>query len=580
MERYTKVALLGSGGMGDVWKVYDETLHCYWAMKCLKEDATNQQKQDFAREVELLTQLHHAAIPRIVERIHHGVIMDLIEGKPLSDYSDFISEEKLIDWAKQLLDILAHVHAQGILYLDLKPDNLMLDQNHRLHLIDFGIAQYACKSETRKCYGTIGYAPKEQYEPKRLDARSDIYAFGKTLIALHMQMRDVGMLAHMRAEDTTLSKGLQRIIRRCIHEQAHLRYASVKDIQNDLDHILHHEKNMHHHPNTNKQVKHLLSGLGIGFLMISIGCFYQHSCMQTSAYEGAMAKKDYALAITINRDIQEPYQRLYETIKTSHFSDYKQSETLEDAFLQSREDALMRMQEVRLSETVCEEAFLIEVLQDALLCRQSQWYPFVEAIKDASQKTFYRKLIILMDHFDPQLLDEIVKMLLAKSQQDENWLMLSIPLCMEYERHFSECREPQFQMWQTLLQASITYMEHSTNAVLDVHQKQMLYHAQMKSKLAYARYLRSQGKQAQMEDVLQQTIEIQKLRKKQGKQDEQIACAGANAYLYLFQAQPTQTQYLIQSHALFEDALRMNPHHVSAQEGKADCERLMNYWMR
>ena len=54
--------------LGHVWKVRDETLHCYWAMKCLKEDATNQQKQDFAREVELLTKLHHVAIPNCLRQ--------------------------------------------------------------------------------------------------------------------------------------------------------------------------------------------------------------------------------------------------------------------------------------------------------------------------------------------------------------------------------------------------------------------------------------------------------------------------------------------------------------------------------
>lgn len=580
MERYTKIELLGSGGMGHVWKVRDETLHCYWAMKCLKEDATNQQKQDFAREVELLTKLHHVAIPRIVERIHHGVIMDWIEGKPLSEYRESVNEEQLIDWAEQLLDILAHVHAQGILYLDLKPDNIMLDQNHRLHLIDFGIAQYACKSETRKCYGTIGYAPKEQYEQKRLDPRTDIYAFGKTLIALNNSIDDVGLFTHRSKDDTTLSKGMRNIICGCIHEQAQFRYTSVKEIQNDLHRLKHQETNKQRHPYTYKQIKRMFNGMGACFLMMSIGCFYQQNCIRTNAFEGAMAKKDYALAITIKSEQQEPYQRMYEDIQTKHFSDYKQSETLENAFLRSRKDALNRMQEVRLSEKVCDETFLVQVLQDAILCRQSKWYPFVDAIENASQKAFYRKMVILMDHFDAHMLEEITKTILAKPQQDESWLMMTIPLCMEYERHQSELSETQFQMWQTLLHANITHMENATDLILDVHQKQMLYHAQMKSKIAYARYLRSLGKHAQMEVVLKEAIEIQELRKKQGKQDEQIACAGANAHLYLFQRRPTQTHHLIQSHALFEEALRMNPHHVLAQEGKADCERLMNYWIR
>lgn len=582
MSRYTKVSLLGRGGMGEVWKVHDETLHCFWAMKCLKEEATNQQKQEFEHEIEILTKLHHAAIPRIVERIHStGVIMDLIEGQPLSELTEKVEEERLMVWAEQLLDILAYLHAQGILYLDVKPANLILDSHNRLHLIDFGIAIKEMKSAERKCYGTFGYAPKEQYEQCSIDARADIYAFGKTMIALHENIKDVALLSKLNEHDTTFSNGMRILIHGCIQEQRDHRYQTVVDIQKDLHQLNRINKDIYQRIRKQRNVRRILTVAGALLSVLSQGCFYMQRQRTIAAYEGAIANKNYPLAITIQRGRQDAYERLYKETKYQRFQELKQTESLEDAFMQARIDALQRMQEVRLTHEVCDESFLMELVQDALLTQQSTWYPFVDVLKDGANKACYQKLIALMDHFDAYLLDETARYMMMPSMRTQNaWYFLSMTISMQYELHQSELTKEQFLLWQTLLDGMIEHVERDSKVGIDAERKQLLYHSQMKSRFAYARYLRAQEEYSQMVEVFKELIALQQERKKTGKQDEQIACYGANAHLALFQEDPKRIDHLKLSKQLFEEALILSPKNPLALEGNADCERLMKYWMK
>ena len=114
--------------------------------------------------------------------------MDYIKGETLKSLVQRcgpISEAKVTEWAIEICDILKYLHDQDppIIFRDLKPDNIMLMRSGEIKLIDFGIARHF-KAEFIKdttAYGSIGFAPPEQYGQNQTDIRSDIYAFGATL---------------------------------------------------------------------------------------------------------------------------------------------------------------------------------------------------------------------------------------------------------------------------------------------------------------------------------------------------------------------------------------------------------------
>lgn len=234
---YRLIRQLGKGGVGEVWLVFDEQSKDYYAMKVLNETCDGK-RQALSAEARIMKRLHHSGIPKVIAQTklqqRAALVMEFIDGIPLSKFTGRMEEWQLLNWAMQILDILAHVHACEILYLDLKPDNLLLDQDNHLHLIDFGTAQFRNQQDCRIRYGTIGFAPKEQYYAHQLDERCDIYAFGKTLLALYFQIKDGKFLDTLTADDTTLSKGMKRVIQHCIQEEQSLRISSVSQLQDQL----------------------------------------------------------------------------------------------------------------------------------------------------------------------------------------------------------------------------------------------------------------------------------------------------------------------------------------------------------
>lgn len=231
MERYEKLCVLGEGGMGTVWKVYDHETHCMYAMKLIDATSTSQ-------EHTILRQLAHPAIPSVITVLQAPkeiiMIMELIEGAPLSIYQEEVTETSLYQIAMQLSQVLEYLHDRDILYLDVKPENLLLDAQGTLHLVDFGTACFKSKQLPQFHYGTIGYAPPEQYDASYLDERCDIYAFGKTLLSLYFKIKDGKQLNGLHPEQTMLSPHFCTLIQHCIEENPALRYDNFHQLREDL----------------------------------------------------------------------------------------------------------------------------------------------------------------------------------------------------------------------------------------------------------------------------------------------------------------------------------------------------------
>lgn len=147
--------------------------------------------RNFEREANILATLSHSAIPRIYDYFTHNersyLILEFIHGKDLeamvNDIPGFLSVEQVVGWAIELCDVLYHLHThqpETIIFRDMKPSNVMINQYNHVVLVDFGIAKPFQLGERGTMIGTEGYSPPEQYRGEAT-ARADIYALGATL---------------------------------------------------------------------------------------------------------------------------------------------------------------------------------------------------------------------------------------------------------------------------------------------------------------------------------------------------------------------------------------------------------------
>jgi serine/threonine protein kinase len=194
--RYRVKKVLGVGGMGRVYLANDTRLanRPVAAKEMVVGEGIAEKKaiEDFTREATVLARLSHTGIPTLIdhfaERGRHYLVMEFVAGGDLEQVLEEVGpggkvpEEKVVRWARQILEVLDFLHAQTppIIYRDLKPGNIMIDKEGRAMLIDFGIARFLPKGGHATQIGSPGYAPPEQYTGK-VEPRSDLYALAATM---------------------------------------------------------------------------------------------------------------------------------------------------------------------------------------------------------------------------------------------------------------------------------------------------------------------------------------------------------------------------------------------------------------
>ncbi len=198
-NRYLIQGVLGVGGMGSVYRARDLRFPNVTKLVAVKEilnlapDPSVREMivKTFEREANILATLNHPAIPQIFDYFTQGdrsfLVQEYIEGKDLEalliDTPGLLSGDVVSDWANQLCDVLSYLHnhkPDPIVFRDMKPSNVMLDQHNRIRLIDFGIARGFTAGQKGTMIGTEGYSPPEQYRGEASPA-GDIYALGATL---------------------------------------------------------------------------------------------------------------------------------------------------------------------------------------------------------------------------------------------------------------------------------------------------------------------------------------------------------------------------------------------------------------
>ena len=208
---YEVVALIGTGGMGEVYRATDPRLHRDVAIKLLRDDGgpDHEQAARFEREARLLASLNHPNVATIhaVEEFgpSRAIVMELVEGPSLAELVARapIPIDVTARLASQVADGLAAAHARGIVHRDLKPSNILVAPGERVKILDFGIAKVAAAppgttgdawalrnatgasaTRTGMVVGTPGYMSPEQAVGEAVDARTDAWAFGVVLFEM------------------------------------------------------------------------------------------------------------------------------------------------------------------------------------------------------------------------------------------------------------------------------------------------------------------------------------------------------------------------------------------------------------
>jgi predicted Ser/Thr protein kinase len=251
--RYRIIALLGKGGMGEVYRADDLTLGQPVALKFLPDEAARDQGllERFKNEVRIARRVSHPNVCRVYDvgdvEGHTFFTMEYVDGEDLASLLRRIGrlpEDKALDIARQLCAGLAAAHTKGVLHRDLKPANIMLDGRGQVVITDFGLAGVADQiqgAEVRS--GTPAYMAPEQLAGKEVSTRSDIFSLGLVLYEVFTGKRAFSEKSpeKLRASpDRTVSRPssvvrdlnpvIERVILRCLEEEPSARPATVLSV--------------------------------------------------------------------------------------------------------------------------------------------------------------------------------------------------------------------------------------------------------------------------------------------------------------------------------------------------------------
>lgn len=258
--KYEILNCIDIGGMSNLYSAWDSRLRKYWAIKEIKVFDSSKGNsavlmQTARAEAYLMKNLDNNAIPKVIDILDYGetiyVIMEYVEGESLGKRLKKYGaqpEDEVIEWAKTLCDVLGYLHSRKppVIHRDIKPDNIMVNEDGNVKIVDFGIAKEQKKegevSEEIFVKGsTKGYAPPEQYEKgDHTDARSDIYALGMTLHYLLTGIdpeKGEQKYTHVRDWNNRLSEGIDMIVDKCVKEDPDERYQTCEELKYDLQFI-------------------------------------------------------------------------------------------------------------------------------------------------------------------------------------------------------------------------------------------------------------------------------------------------------------------------------------------------------
>ena len=265
--RYEIVEQIGGGGMALVYKAKCRLLDRFVAIKILREEFVNDEEfvRKFRGESQAAARLSHPNIVNIYDvgfeedgnnKIYY-IVMEYIKGKTLKDIikeKGKLSIDLAIDFSYQIAEALQHAHSNRIFHRDIKPHNIMITDDNRVKVTDFGIARAATSSTvttTSNVLGSVHYFSPEQARGGYTDDKSDIYSLGIVMyemvtgvlpyqggspitVALKHVQEDI---VPPRDIDGSIPVGFEKIVLKSVQKKQADRYSNIGDLIKDLKKI-------------------------------------------------------------------------------------------------------------------------------------------------------------------------------------------------------------------------------------------------------------------------------------------------------------------------------------------------------
>ncbi|MBU0473202.1 MAG: protein kinase [Bacteroidetes bacterium] len=262
IENFTIISLLGKGGMGVVYKAFDEKLNRYVAIKVLNapnEKNSNKMIERFKSEARNHAQLIHQNIVTVYGFIEFdsqfGIVMEYVDGESLEKVifkNHHLHIFDVIFIMNQLLDGIGYAHSKGYIHRDIKPSNIIVNSEGVVKIMDFGISKSIegdfDPTQTSVRIGTIYYMSPEQIKGKNVNKASDIYAIGCTIYDMLTGQPPFDsknefevMEAHLNENPISLTNylpqvphGLDEIVSKLLKKKQEERYQTCSEVKEDI----------------------------------------------------------------------------------------------------------------------------------------------------------------------------------------------------------------------------------------------------------------------------------------------------------------------------------------------------------
>lgn len=262
--RYKVLELIGGGGMSNVYLAHDMILDRDVAIKILRYDFSNEEelRRRFQREALSTTSLAHPNIVNIFDVGEDGampyLVMEYVPGRTLKEYiieHSPVAPERAVKIMKQLASALAHAHHNQIVHRDIKPQNILMDEEGNVKISDFGIAMALSATsytQTNSVLGTVHYLSPEQARGGNATKKSDIYSLGIVMYELLTGRLPFSgesavsiALKHLQTETPSLREivpsipqSLENVVLKATAKNPQHRYQSADEMDEDLSTVL------------------------------------------------------------------------------------------------------------------------------------------------------------------------------------------------------------------------------------------------------------------------------------------------------------------------------------------------------
>jgi len=262
-NRYEIVEKIGGGGMALVYKAKCNLLNRYVAVKVLRSEFTSDKDiiEKFKKESQAAASLSHPNIVNVYDVGEEGeiyyIVMEYIKGKTLKELiqeKEILTLEEIANYTRQVALALQHAHNNHVIHRDIKPHNIMITEDNRAKVTDFGIALAATSSTITNMGNVIGsvhYFSPEQARGGYIDEKSDLYSLG--IVMYEMATGKVPFegdspvaiaLKHIQQEPETpteinphISRNLEKIILKLIQKDQASRYQNTQDLIEDINRL-------------------------------------------------------------------------------------------------------------------------------------------------------------------------------------------------------------------------------------------------------------------------------------------------------------------------------------------------------